>query len=63
ACMTLVGQAMASVLGNRFGVVPIFTLAGTFELLGGLVAFILLRRASHIAAEAHPPQTAMALDD
>lgn len=50
ALMTLVGQGMASLLGNRFGVVPIFTLAGCFELLGGLVAFILLRRASHLAA-------------
>ncbi|HEY8292620.1 MAG TPA: MFS transporter [Thermomicrobiales bacterium] len=65
ALMTLVGQGMASVLGNRFGVVPIFTLAGCFELLGGLVAFILLRRASHIAAEVRPigEIAAMALED
>ncbi len=63
ALMTLVGQAMASVLGDRLGVVPVFTLAGAFEFLGGLVAFILLRRASHIALAAQPSQTAMALED
>ncbi len=64
ALMTLVGQAMASLLGNRFGVVPVFTLAGCFELLGGLVAFILLRRASRIATEAQQTDkmAAMALD-
>ncbi len=63
AFMTLVGQAIASVLGDRLGVVPVFTLAGCFEFLGGLVAFILLRRASHIASAAQPSQTAMALED
>jgi len=65
ALMTLVGQAIASVLGDRLGVVPVFTLAGCFEFLGGLVAFVLLRRASHIAAEAQPSQdvAAMALED
>ena len=65
AFMTLIGQAMASVFGNRFSVVPIFTLAGCFEFLGGLVAFILLRRASHIAAKAQPTgdMAAMALED
>jgi len=65
AFMTLIGQAMASVFGNRFSVVPIFTLAGCFEFLGGVVAFILLRRASHIAAKAQPSgdMAAMALED
>jgi len=65
AFMTLIGQAMASVFGNRFSVVPIFTLAGCFEFLGGVVAFILLRRASHIAAKAQPTgdMAAMALED
>ncbi len=65
AFMTLVGQAMASVFGNRFGVVPIFTLAGCFEFLGGLVAFVLLRRASRIATEANPTEemAAMAVED
>ncbi len=52
AFMTLVGQGISSVLGDRLGIVPVFTLAGTFELLGGLVALVLLRRSSHIAAEA-----------
>lgn len=65
ALTTLVGQAMASILGNHFGIVPIFMLAGCFELLGGLVAFVLLRRASHIAAQALPTRdmVAIALDD
>lgn len=65
ALMTLVGQGMASLLGNRFGVVSIFTLAGCFELLGGLVAFILLRRAAHLAMETEPTGgvAAIALED
>ncbi len=65
AFMTLIGQGISSVLGDRLGIVPVFTLAGTFELLGGLVAFILLRRASHIAAKANPTgdRAAMALED
>ena len=65
ALMTLVGQGMASVLGNRFSVVAIFTLAGCFELLGGLVAFVLLRRAAHIATDGQPARdvAAVALED
>ncbi len=52
AFMTLVGQGISSVIGDRLGIVPVFTLAGTFELLGGLVALVLLRRATRIAAVA-----------
>lgn len=65
AFMTLVGQGISSMLGDRFSIAPIFTLAGTFELLGGLVAFLLLRRASRIAAEAPGSKdvAAMALED
>ncbi len=65
AFMTLVGQGISSVLGDRLGIAPVFTLAGTFELFGGLVAFALLRRASRIAPEGQPARdvAAVALED
>ncbi|MDQ6602744.1 MAG: MFS transporter [Chloroflexota bacterium] len=65
AFMTLVGQGIGSLLGDRLGVVFTFTLAGCFDILGGLAAFILLRRASLIAAEANPTEemAAMAVED
>ncbi|MGI8855933.1 MAG: MFS transporter [Thermomicrobiales bacterium] len=49
AFMTLVGQGVGSILGDRLGVVPVLTLAGVFDLLAALVAFILLGRAHHAA--------------
>ena len=54
ALMTLVGQGISSVLADRLGIVPVFTLAGTFEFLSGLVAFVPLRRAAHSTAQREP---------
>ena len=45
ALLTLIGQGIGSVLGDRIGVVPVFTLAGCFDILAAVVAFLLLRRA------------------
>lgn len=55
ALMTLVGQGVGSVLGDRLGVVPVFTLAGVFDILAALVAFVLLRRAHRASLAADEP--------
>ncbi len=57
AFTTLFGQGVGSLLGDRLGVVPIFTLAGVFDLLAALVAFILLGRAHRAARIAELPHT------
>ena len=62
AFATLVGQGVGSLIGDRLGIVPAFTLAGVFELLAALVAFILLGRAHRAAHTAEPstrPEEAM----
>lgn len=65
ALMTLLGQGVGSVLGDRIGVAPTMTLAGCFDILAAGVAFVLLRRASLIAADAQPTREipAIALED
>jgi MFS family permease len=65
ALMTLIGQGVGSVLGERVGVAPTMTLAGCFDILAAGVAFVLLRRAAHIATEAQPTadMAAIALED
>lgn len=45
ALSTLAGQGIGSILGDRLGVVPVFTLAGVFDILAAVVAFVLLGRA------------------
>ena len=62
AFATLVGQGAGSLIGDRFGVVSGFTLAGIFELLAALVAFILLgraHRAAGIVEMTTPPKEAI----
>lgn len=49
ALMTLIGQGVGSILGDRLGVVPIFTLAGLVDIIAACVAFVLLGRAHRIA--------------
>ncbi|MHB8645842.1 MAG: MFS transporter [Thermomicrobiales bacterium] len=65
ALMTLIGQGIGSLLGDRIGVAPTMTLAGCFDILAAGVAFILFRRASRIAAQAQSSRdvAAMAVDD
>jgi len=55
ALMTLVGQGVGSILGDRLGVVPVITLAGVFDILAALVAFILLGRAHRPAQPTSEP--------
>ncbi len=50
ALMTLIGQGVGSVLGDRAGVVPTITLAGGFDILAGIIAFVLLQRAYRTTA-------------
>jgi MFS family permease len=62
AFATLIGEGVGSLLGDRLGIVPAFTLAGSFELLAALVAFILLGRAHRAVRPAEPstrPEEAM----
>jgi MFS family permease len=62
AFATLIGQGTGSLIGDRLGIVPAFTLAGSFELLAALVAFILLGRAHRAVRPAEPstrPEEAM----
>jgi predicted MFS family arabinose efflux permease len=62
AFATLIGEGVGSLLGDRLGIVPAFTLAGSFELLAALVAFILLGRAHRAMRPAEPstrPEEAM----
>ncbi|MCA1666563.1 MAG: MFS transporter [Thermomicrobia bacterium] len=61
AFMTLIGQGVGSVLGDRLGIVPIFTFAGCFDILAAAVAFVLLRRAAQIAAAAPPARDVAAI--
>ncbi len=66
ALMTLIGQGIGSVLGDRIGVVPTMTLAGCFDILAAGVAFVLLRRALQIATEVQSRReiaATMAIDD
>jgi predicted MFS family arabinose efflux permease len=62
AFATLVGEGVGSLVGDRLGIVPAFTIAGAFELLAALVAFILLGRAHRATHTAEPlilPEEAM----
>jgi MFS family permease len=62
AFATLIGEGVGSLLGDRLGIVPAFTLAGSCELLAALVAFILLGRAHRAMRPAEPstrPEEAM----
>jgi MFS family permease len=50
ALMVLAGQALASLLGDVVGSLPILSLTGLFNILAGLIALLLLTRALPQAA-------------
>jgi hypothetical protein len=43
ALLTLAGQALGGILGDRIGIVPTLTMGGCFNLLAGFLAIFLLR--------------------
>jgi MFS family permease len=62
ALLTLAGQAVGGVLGDRIGIVPTLTAGACFNLLAGFVALVLLRGVEQSAAvpQADPREIASA---
>jgi MFS family permease len=57
ALLTLAGQAVGGVLGDRIGIVPTLTAGACFDLLAGFVALVLLRDTRQPAAGGQQPVT------